>query len=134
MITSRDFFLNMIKISMALDSLHMSFTQSGLFAFVSVLKMVLEREEAMLSDVIFVHGNEERKLNLVLKLNKDTCFKLRKHELCLSLEREDAEDSVARFEAARDSGDLYPEWVQAVNLGNKKHSYVYVSMQPGVNL
>ncbi len=114
---------------MALGSLHMSFTKGGLLAFATALEMILEKGEAIVSDVVFAHGNEERKINLILNLNKGTCFKLRKHELCLSLEHEDAEDSLERFEAAQHSGSLYPEWVQAINLGNKQ-SYIYASMQP----
>lgn len=116
---------------MVQGSLEMTFTKRGLSTLMTALETVLESGESTIPELIFTYAGEDRMLNLILDTTSDNCFKVRKHEIIVSIEREDIEDSLLRFEAEKNFTELYPEWIQAVNLANKKNTYIYVSLEPG---
>lgn len=120
----------MIKIAMVHGSLKFTFTKRGLATLITALETVVKSGEFTIPNISFTYAGEDRMLDLVLAVNAESCFKVMKHQICLGLELEDVEDSLGRFKDGMDLTDLYPEWLQAVNLANKKHSYLYVSMEP----
>lgn len=121
----------MIRISMVHGSLKFAFTKDGLAALIAALETVLKTGEFTIPGLAFTYAGEDRILDLVLGIKDESCFKVTKQELCLSLDPEDLEDSLERFKAGMDLAELYPEWLQVLNLANKKHSYIYVSMERG---
>lgn len=120
----------MIRISMAHGSLKFTFTKNGLATLITALETVMKSGEFTIPKLLFTYAGEDRMLDLVLAIKAESCFKVMKHQICLGLELEDVENSLERFKAEKDLGDLYPEWLQVVNLANRKHSYIYASMGP----
>lgn len=121
----------MIRISMVHGSLTFTFTKPGLATLAAALESVLKGSEFTIPGLPFAYAGKDRTLDLVLGIKDESCFKVTKQALYLSLDPEDVEDSLERFNAAKDLAELYPEWLQALNLATKKHSYIYVSMEPG---
>ena len=116
---------------MVYGSLKFTFTGSGLTTLMTALETVLVTGECTIPDLPFMYADEERTLNLILKIKDHNCFKVSRDEINLSLEREDIQDSLEQFRTRKENTLLFPEWIQAVNLANKKNTYIYVAMEPG---